>query len=782
MIFLKKLYWFLGSVYLAIALIASLAIFVTIGTFLESKSGSHLYASHYTYGSPVFAGLLWLFFINILVSALRRWPFRMRHVPFLITHLGLLMIIGGTIIKNAIGVQGSMGIIEGSSAQEIFLANTQVIRLENREMLIADYPIAQRTPFTHLKSSSQLNNDVKIRLLQYFPHSKEKFESWIKKDVAVISGLPVVPVTHLKHQLMGAAKKVRMVNHHLEPWYLLVFRTTDPADISQEVYVEGMKLIFKNAATSELMQEKPLKEALATSLSFQGITAKTSLQWNFSTESGFQEPYVAIDFSFPNGNQETMHIPLTGDNSLQNLNVTSSHLGSLPVQVNLSRFPTLLFAINESDDVYYFVFDPFGRVYNQIYRQNHISELSVYDQGFGGYYQQAKVPFPDFPTDLDTMEQTSLWALSKELRKGIAANTELAPPLKLFATACQASNEDFCTCCLEFLRLCDKSHCWVLPHDILLPEKLQKVIGNLDWSKVPNNHQNGVLWIAQLFNQMGPHTEQFLHQIKQQGWPLPIDINSANLADILHTMTIQLFSLGDQMFALNTSQRDNAQMLSAYLRAYSLHLQQILPEKQPSWDSVHEYLTSTGQDYPPYAETILESPLSTVHQPELPLQKWEDNQPLAYLEVSAHDKTEKIALAYDRHGTGFKWPILDGSFLIRFQPQFRTIPYRIRLRDARQINYTNSTQPYSFESDILIYNAQGDVVDEATISMNHVYETWDGYRFYLASMSPSQETDAQRVQIVVNYDPAKYWLTYPGGIIVTLGIILLFWMRPYKKK
>ncbi|WP_039376566.1 hypothetical protein, partial [Parachlamydia acanthamoebae] len=62
-----------------------------------------------------------------------------------------------------------------------------------------------------------------------------------------------------------------------------------------------------------------------------------------------------------------------------------------------------------------------------------------------------------------------------------------------------------------------------------------------------------------------------------------------------------------------------------------------------------------------------------------------------------------------------------------------------------------------------------------------VYETWDGYRFYLANMTPATENSAKRVQIVVNYDPAKYILTYPGAIILSMGILLLFW-SPYRKK
>ena len=55
--------------------------------------------------------------------------------------------------------------------------------------------------------------------------------------------------------------------------------------------------------------------------------------------------------------------------------------------------------------------------------------------------------------------------------------------------------------------------------------------------------------------------------------------------------------------------------------------------------------------------------------------------------------------------------------------------------------------------------------------MNNVYETKDGYRFYLANMTP----ESKQAQLIVNHDPVKYILTYPGGVILALGIILLFW-------
>ena len=92
---LLKFYHFLGSIKFAIILIASTALFVIAGTFLEAYTESHLFSASLTYQNPIFLALIWGFFLNILISALRRWPFQLKHIPFLITHLGLLMLLGG---------------------------------------------------------------------------------------------------------------------------------------------------------------------------------------------------------------------------------------------------------------------------------------------------------------------------------------------------------------------------------------------------------------------------------------------------------------------------------------------------------------------------------------------------------------------------------------------------------------------------------------------------------------------------------------------------------------
>jgi hypothetical protein len=178
----------------------------------------------------------------------------------------------------------------------------------------------------------------------------------------------------------------------------------------------------------------------------------------------------------------------------------------------------------------------------------------------------------------------------------------------------------------------------------------------------------------------------------------------------------------------------------------------------------------------------LETPIQRGYLPKPALVKIEENIPAVTVAVDHGGKREFIPLIYDKKATGLCWPCGNGEILLRYQPMVYQIPYHIRLRQARQVNYPNSTQPYSYEADLSVKDLRTGNVVEKTVSMNHVHETDDGYRFYLSSMYPPEEGSVKTIQIVANRDPAKYWMTYPGAVILTLGIVLLFWLRPYKGK
>jgi hypothetical protein len=127
--------------------------------------------------------------------------------------------------------------------------------------------------------------------------------------------------------------------------------------------------------------------------------------------------------------------------------------------------------------------------------------------------------------------------------------------------------------------------------------------------------------------------------------------------------------------------------------------------------------------------------------------------------------------SYDKYAQKLKWPILGGRYLIRFQSHRREIPIHLRLHAARQINYPGTNKPYSYEATVS-FDGQ-----EHKLSMNKVFEK-NGYRFYLANLCASP-SGMQHIQVVVNYDPAKYILTYPGAICLVLGALLLYLRKRY---
>ncbi len=425
----------IGSVYFAIVLLGLTVLFVMAGTFLESWSGSHLYAAYFTYNSPLFQLLLWLYFVNILFATLRRLPFRLHHIPFIITHLGLLMILAGVLCKSHFGLQGSMGIAEGSGAERIFLPNTHALLVES--------PDGRR--IFPLKPEMQ-SGPLSIKLVEWSEHSEESFEGFLKGEWGHIVGLPPIPLDgpplETTHYTIQAA--------HGEP----------------------------NAFT---------------------FTGKASLF--FVRDSEEKEHLVA----FNNRGERFIH--------------------------------------------------PFD---NQAFL--------IFDKGYGGYGVFAELP-------------------------------QTFPPIELTAP-----------------------------------------------------------------------------------------------------------------------------------------------------------LTRLSKALPPH-------------------KKKEELIPRIRLLVSDQAQSELVTLTYDKFATGFKWPVLGGRYLMRFQSLEKVIPVHVRLRAARQINYPGTTQPYSFESDLLIDG------EEATISMNRVYEK-NGYRFYLANLL-TPPMGAKRAQIVVNYDPVRYVLTYPGAVILALGMLLLYLRRRY---
>lgn len=456
------LFRWLGSLYFALFLIATTALFTIAGTILEAKTSSHRYAAIFTYSNPLFIALLVGYFINILLSALSRYPYKIKHIPFLITHLGMLVLLTGAFIKAKYGLQGNLRVLEGGTARTVALPETYAVQLFTPE-LREEIALSRQLK---LDGSSKT---VQLDLVGYAPHSHIQYESWVKQGQVFITGLKPFPVLPETADLPPSTR-IRIKD---EVWTAYAFQTDHPDTLRENLEKNGIR-------------------------------------------------------------------------------------------------PALLFVETEAA-TFVTAFPSKGEASTEVYTKERPQKMAVYDQGYGGY----------------------------------------------------------CA-----------------------------------------------------------------------------------------------FFQGDGF--------------------------------------------------------TLETPLQCRCKPQPAHAKIEELRPQLTLRAQSAKGTQFITLPFEPHGDGLKWPVLDGSALLRFQPALQTLPYSVRLKQARQITYPHSGQPFSYEADVVFTSLKTGEQIEKTLSMNHVHETWEGYRFYLANMNPLDAGSVKEVYIVVNHDPAKYLLTYPGALLMSLGILLLFWWNPYK--
>ncbi len=782
MTLLKRLFYFLGGIYFALLLIALAISFVVLGTVLESRTGSHLLAARWTYAHPAFAVLLTCFFINILFSAMRRWPFRKRHLPFLMTHLGLLMIIAGTLIKNYWGLQGQLAVWEGSGNQHVLLPHTHALFLERKE----DHTTCL-IPLKSFQRNVYYPSDfpeLKCKILGYAPHVKEQGETWIKGSKAYLGGFPPFPVQEwiaAEPFPEGALIPLR------GPWQFLALRTPHVAQAAQQAYLSDLKLRLISKINPENKLEIPLAQAIQAPFDFDAGTWTISLDLSDNQE----EPPVIKGTWQSHTSSYTEHAVI----SLQGQNALHVKPDLLSWTIDLERsYPSLYFIEAEPGIMHLFAFDRHGRVHQEKIEASRLNSLYAYDQGFSGYSVQLSLPIPSFPTGRLDKERAEAHLLTQQLQAALVHNPPLAPPLTFFEKACQQAHVDFASTFVEFLMAWHQN-----PHFLFLPTHplsplLESVLQQMDWQTIHVQDQHACQWIRHLLTQLEVSQkmgEAPLDTLQKYRWPFLKELQQAAQSQEnfpLNGLAQQICSLSNHLPPLEKfeflSLQDHACLLSAYLRAYGIDYRSLMPwqeNESEQFTALEAYWKEQNPSVEYEQTLLLETPLTTYISPEKPPLKLEEHCPGIIVEVQQGQHKQILTLAYDANSTGLKWPILGGSYLIRFQPELQALPYRMRLRQARQILYPHSNQTYSYECDVLITEKEKPALAQ-TLSMNHVYETWDGYRFYLAGISTGASQDIKRIQLVVNYDPVKYVLTYPGALFVFMGIILLFWLRPYRNK
>jgi ResB-like family len=110
----------LASVRLAVVLMAVLAATCSWATFYEVGHGTAA-VQRLVYGSAWFTLLLTLLGVNVFVSMMKRYPWSRHHAGFVLAHVGILLLLGGSLFSTHAGLDGQLALYEGETSDRLVL-------------------------------------------------------------------------------------------------------------------------------------------------------------------------------------------------------------------------------------------------------------------------------------------------------------------------------------------------------------------------------------------------------------------------------------------------------------------------------------------------------------------------------------------------------------------------------------------------------------------------------------------------------------------------------------
>ena len=189
------------SLKLAVLVIASLAVTLSVATVLESLHDAKT-AQYYVYRAAWFYGLLALLGLNILAVALSRLPWKRKHTPFLMAHAGILMILTGSWITYRDGLDGSLQVSEGEINSAVELDQHVLVMKVNEDVRTVPFdwmpaPVAE-------KFSGKVFPEFGIRVDQIIPDAEPRVRFVEMPGTAVEKSAPAVQVKIIGAPMGGA--------------------------------------------------------------------------------------------------------------------------------------------------------------------------------------------------------------------------------------------------------------------------------------------------------------------------------------------------------------------------------------------------------------------------------------------------------------------------------------------------------------------------------------------------------------------------------------------------
>lgn len=130
----RSIFWqviyLLGSLQLALILLTILAIACAVATFTEASFNTKI-AQATLYKAPWFVFWLALLCVNLFSVTLTRWPWRRKHLGFVTTHYGIILLLVGALMGATWGFEGNVTLHTHAAPTTQVITNQNVIQIES---------------------------------------------------------------------------------------------------------------------------------------------------------------------------------------------------------------------------------------------------------------------------------------------------------------------------------------------------------------------------------------------------------------------------------------------------------------------------------------------------------------------------------------------------------------------------------------------------------------------------------------------------------------------------
>jgi hypothetical protein len=130
------------------------------------------------------------------------------------------------------------------------------------------------------------------------------------------------------------------------------------------------------------------------------------------------------------------------------------------------------------------------------------------------------------------------------------------------------------------------------------------------------------------------------------------------------------------------------------------------------------------------------------------------------------------------HGEGYRFESPQGPIEVRYEGRSIPLDFGVHLTDFREETYPGIMLAASYESHVTVEPADAERFD-TRIYMNHPL-IYSGYTFYQASFQRTQSGEEITVLSVAR-DPGMT-VSFVGYCILVLGLVLIFFAKPYFKR